>query len=138
MKTRLLIEVSKTHSDNSNEFNDIEDSDGEISILRIEEVNDIITRLIQAVLERKAVVGIPKLELFWSSVNPDIYSSDSNSETSKSDFEVGTAKDRMISIKKLGNIIKELETEIKSNKHNEVEKAHFYAMLSYFRLVECG
>ncbi|CAG8624222.1 9070_t:CDS:2, partial [Racocetra fulgida] len=133
-KNQYQKEVLKTHNDNSSEFNDIEDRDGEISILRIEEANDVITKLMQAVsevtthrplvyignsvrtrrwrrqIQRKAAVGTPN-----------------DSETSESNFEVGTAKDHMIYIEKL---------EIKSNKYNEVEKARLYAILSYFHLVE--
>ncbi|CAG8773511.1 719_t:CDS:1, partial [Dentiscutata heterogama] len=49
-KRRYQVEASETCSSSGDELNDVED--GEISILRPEEANNIITRLMQAVSEK--------------------------------------------------------------------------------------
>ncbi|CAG8698372.1 19235_t:CDS:2, partial [Gigaspora rosea] len=83
-------------------------------------------------MQREATARTPKLELFWlPMVNrntnmddddiSDTISLDSNSETFGSDSEVETAKSHNImSLENLNNTIKQLEKEIKSNKHSEI------------------
>ncbi|CAG8796268.1 19209_t:CDS:2, partial [Dentiscutata erythropus] len=67
----------------------------------------------------------------------NIISSNSDSETFESDSEVEIAEGyNIMFLGYLNNTIKQLEKEIRSNKHSEVIKAHLYTMLSYFRLVE--
>ncbi|CAG8492388.1 359_t:CDS:2, partial [Cetraspora pellucida] len=155
------VEASETRSSSSDELNNIKD--GEISILRPKEVNNIITRLMQAVpektthqplvyigntirmkrrqrqLQQEAAVGTPKLELFWSpminrhmNIDDDgmsnTISSDSDSETFRSNFEVETVEDHNImSLENLNHAIKQLKKEIKHDKYSKV-----------FRLVECS
>ncbi|CAG8849294.1 21914_t:CDS:1, partial [Racocetra persica] len=69
----------------------------------------------------------------------DTFGSDSDSEIFGSDSEVETVESHNImSLEYLNNTIKQLEKEIKSNKHSEVVKARLYTILSYFRLVERG
>ncbi|CAG8661130.1 719_t:CDS:2, partial [Gigaspora rosea] len=72
------------------------DSDGEISIFRIEKANNVITKLMQAIPEKNAV-GTPKLELFWSPTvnthtNVDNIGSDSDSEIFEDGFEIETVE----------------------------------------------
>ncbi|CAG8765170.1 6698_t:CDS:2, partial [Dentiscutata heterogama] len=112
--------------------------------------NAVRTKRRRRQLQREAAVGTPKLELFWSPMvnrhmNMDddgmsnTISSDSDSETFGSDFEVETVEDRNImSLENLNHAIKQLEKEIKSDKYSEVVKARLYTMLSYFCLVERG
>src|SRR5260364_221374 len=87
-------EVLETCSSNGDEFNDefdnIEDGDTEVSIVKDEDANNVITKLLQAVpevtthrplvyvgnsvrtnrrrrqLQQKAAIGTPKLESFWT------------------------------------------------------------------------
>ncbi|CAG8837776.1 24665_t:CDS:1, partial [Racocetra persica] len=89
-KNQYQIETSENHSNSSSKFNDTEDSDRKISILRVKKANNIITKLIQAIpevithhllvyirnsirtkkwqkqMQKKAAIETPKLELFWS------------------------------------------------------------------------
>ncbi|CAG8677644.1 15022_t:CDS:2, partial [Gigaspora rosea] len=97
------------------------DSDGEISILRIEEANNVITKLMQAIpevvtchqlvyignsvrtkrrrrqIQKKDAVGTPKLELFWlptvnMHTNVDNIGSDSDFEIFEDGFEIETVE----------------------------------------------
>ncbi|CAG8773476.1 19474_t:CDS:2, partial [Racocetra persica] len=139
VKNQYQVKTSENHSNSGGEFNNAKDSDREISILRVEKTNNIITKLMQAILEKKAAVGTPKLELFWSPTinvytNLNNIDSDSNSEIIEDGFEVETAKGHsIIFFKKLGDTIKRLENEIKSNKHSEMEKAYFYTTTIYIK-----
>ncbi|CAG8686145.1 23419_t:CDS:2, partial [Racocetra persica] len=113
---------TKTCSSNGDKFNDeFEDRDIEISIVRDEDMNNIITKLLQAVPEQKAAIITSKLESFWTPVisadmNNNIIDSDSNSEN---EFEVEIDKGHNMSPEMLGNIIKQLEKKVKNNKHGE-------------------
>ncbi|CAG8522810.1 875_t:CDS:2, partial [Scutellospora calospora] len=89
---------------NDNRFNNEEDSNAEVSIIEVEEANNAITKLF-------------------------------NSEISESDFEIELTEVYNIKFpENLDDTIKQLEKEVKSNKHSKIEKAHLYAMLSYFYL----
>ncbi|CAG8500594.1 9239_t:CDS:2 [Scutellospora calospora] len=101
--------IEDTRSISDDELNDIESSDTEISVLRTEEANNVITRLLQAVsevtnhqllmyirnsvrakrrrkqLQWKAAVGIPKLESFWSSIANACTSVNDSDNTSMND-----------------------------------------------------
>ncbi|CAG8662630.1 34849_t:CDS:2, partial [Racocetra persica] len=90
------------------ELNDIESSDTEINVLRTEEANNVITRLLQVVPE-EAAVGTSKLESFWPSI-VNACTSINDSDNTKNEF--------------------------KSNEYSEIEKARLYTMLSYLHLVE--
>ncbi|CAG8560969.1 10414_t:CDS:2, partial [Racocetra fulgida] len=91
-KNQRQVETSENRSNGGDEFNDAEDSDREISILRT--VN--------------------------AYTNLDNIDSDNDSEIIEDRFEVETAEGHsIISSKKLSDTIKELENEIKSNKHSE-------------------
>ncbi|CAG8449812.1 7874_t:CDS:2 [Scutellospora calospora] len=130
-KRRHQIEVSETCSSSSDKLNDVEDR--EISILRSEEADNMITRLMQTVSEMNKHINMDNYSM------SDTISSDSDSEIFGSDSEVKTAKSHNImSLEYLNNTIKQLEKEIKSNKHSEVVKARLYTMLFYFHLVEHG
>ncbi|CAG8829655.1 10704_t:CDS:1, partial [Racocetra persica] len=50
-KNQHWAKVLKTHSTSGGELNNTEDSDTKISVLKTEEANNIITRLLQAVSE---------------------------------------------------------------------------------------
>ncbi|CAG8709081.1 5222_t:CDS:2, partial [Racocetra fulgida] len=130
-----VFETSENHSNGGSKFNDTEDSDGEISILRVEEANNVITKLMQAIPE---VITHHPLVYIRNSVrtkrwqrqmqkkaatvnaytNLDNIDLDSDSEIIKDGFEVETAEGHsIICFKKLGDTIKRLENEIKRNKH---------------------
>ncbi|CAG8519646.1 23557_t:CDS:2, partial [Racocetra persica] len=130
-KNQHRVKVSKTSSTSGDEFNNIEDtrsisndelndiesSDTEINILRIEEANNIITRLLQAVsevtnhrplvyvrnsvrakrrqrqLQREAAVRTPKLESFWPSIANACTSMNDSDDTSMNDEPTSSDSD---------------------------------------------
>ncbi|CAG8782810.1 14089_t:CDS:2, partial [Dentiscutata erythropus] len=124
---------TKTCSNNGDKFNDefdnIEDGDTEISIVSDEDANNIITKLLQAVPEvatHRSLVNI--LDTISADMNNDTIDSDSDFESefevkvdsnSKSKFKVEVDKDRSMSSEMLGDVTKQLEKEVKSNKHDE-------------------
>ncbi|CAG8678175.1 4207_t:CDS:2, partial [Cetraspora pellucida] len=137
--------IEDTCSISDDELNNIESSNTEISILRTEEVNNVIIRLLQAVPEVTnhrllMYVGNSIVNACTSmnnsnniSMNDKLTSSDSN------DFEVKIVRDyNLISPKNLNSIIKQLENEFKSNEYSEIDKVRLYTMLSYLYLVEHG
>ncbi|CAG8708319.1 9141_t:CDS:2, partial [Racocetra fulgida] len=90
---------TKTCSSNGNEFNnEFEDEDTEISIVRDEDANNIITKLLQAVPE-----GVS------ADINNNTIDSDSNSE---SEFEVEVDKGHSMSSEMLGAVIKQLKKNV--------------------------
>ncbi|CAG8688779.1 19532_t:CDS:2, partial [Dentiscutata erythropus] len=97
------VEASEACNNSIDELN--YDEDGEISILRPEKVDNIITRLMQT---------IPEVTTHRPLV------SDSDSKTFESDSEVETAKSYdIMSLENLTNTIKQLEKEVRS-----IERGH--------------
>ncbi|CAG8634246.1 16760_t:CDS:2, partial [Dentiscutata heterogama] len=128
-----------TRSISDDELNDIESSNTEISVLRTKEVNNVITRLLQAVPE--VTNHRPLIANAYTSINDSDNTSmnDESTSSDSDDFEVEIIRDyNLISSKNLNNTIKQLENKFKSDKYSKIEKARFYTMLSYLYLVERG